>query len=164
MQVLIDAREKLNIPWEHSHSHKAASLVMTYKSGYDLDLESFRHNAPIIHRLWQDRAIKKAFDRRREFQLVSTVRIIDSKFHQLTDLNFSPMFFLLQSDTVSFFFDEIDRIARVDYMPSNKDVLHCRKATKGIFEFTIRIQVRHTQKYEHLITSIIYSSFISISS
>lgn len=70
MQVLVDAREKLNIPWEHSNSHKAASLVMTYKSGYDLDLESFRHNAPIIHRLWQDRAIKKAFDRRREFQLV----------------------------------------------------------------------------------------------
>lgn len=87
MQVLIDAREKLNIPWEHSHSHKAASLVMTYKSGYDLDLESFRHNAPIIHRLWQDRAIKKAFDRRREFQLVSAAWIIDSKCHQLTDKN-----------------------------------------------------------------------------
>lgn len=26
-------------------------------------------------------------------------------------------------------------------MPSQKDILHCRKATKGVFEFTIRIQV-----------------------
>lgn len=71
MQVLIDAREKLNIPWEHSQSYLAANQVMMFRSGYDLDLESFRQNAPIIYRLWQDHAIKKAFDRRREFQLVS---------------------------------------------------------------------------------------------
>lgn len=71
--MLIDAREKLNIPWEHSHSQKAATQVMMFKSGYDLDLESFRHNTQLIHLLWQDRAIKKAFDRRREFQLVSSI-------------------------------------------------------------------------------------------
>lgn len=51
------------------------------------------------------------------------------------------MFF--QSDSVSYFFDELDRISRVDYIPSNKDILHCRKATKGVFEFTIRIQVSY---------------------
>ena len=46
-----------------------------------------------------------------------------------------------QSDSVSYFFDDLDRISRTDYTPSQKDILHCRKATKGVFEFTIRIQV-----------------------
>jgi guanine nucleotide-binding protein subunit alpha-12 len=75
MQVLIDAREKLNIPWENLLTSQAANQVMLFRSGYDLDLETFRQNAPIIHRLWQDRAIKKAFDRRREFQLVRLITI-----------------------------------------------------------------------------------------
>lgn len=44
-----------------------------------------------------------------------------------------------QCDSVSYFFDEIDRIARPDYIPTNQDILHCRKATKGISEFTINI-------------------------
>lgn len=61
-------------------------------------------------------------------------------------LNFTPdfsfsFFYFFKSDSVSYFFDELDRISRIDYVPSNKDILHCRKATKGVFEFTIRIQV-----------------------
>lgn len=48
---------------------------------------------------------------------------------------------LLQSDSVSYFFDEIDRIAKPNFIPSQKDILHCRKATKGVYEFTIRIKV-----------------------
>lgn len=46
-----------------------------------------------------------------------------------------------QSDSVSYFFDEIERIAKSNYVPSQKDILHCRKATKGVYEFTIRIKV-----------------------
>ena len=41
---------------------------------------------------------------------------------------------------MSYFLNELDRIARFDYVPSNQDILHCRKATKGVYEFTIRIQ------------------------
>lgn len=54
------------------------------------------------------------------------------------------MNFSFQSDSVSYFLDELDRIARLDYKPSQKDILLCRKATKGVYEFTIRIQVRKT--------------------
>lgn len=50
-------------------------------------------------------------------------------------------FLLMQSDSVSYFFDEIERIAKSNYVPSQKDILHCRKATKGVYEFTIRIKV-----------------------
>ncbi|KAF6206856.1 hypothetical protein GE061_018092 [Apolygus lucorum] len=67
---------------------------------------------PTLADLWNDSGIKRAFERRREFQL---------------------------SDSVQYFLDNIDRISRVDYIPTNKDILHARKATKGISEFTIPI-------------------------
>lgn len=38
--------------------------------------------------------------------------------------------------------NEIDRIEKIDYVPTAKDILYCRKATKGVHEFTIRIEVR----------------------
>lgn len=70
MQVLMDARDKLEIPWEHPNTHLAANQAISFHSNNELDIDTFRQYAPIIHRLWQDRAIKKAYDRRREFQLV----------------------------------------------------------------------------------------------
>jgi len=71
MQVLVDARDKLEIPWEHPNTHLAAQQAILFHSGNELDVETFRQYAPLIGHLWQDRAIKKAYDRRREFQLVS---------------------------------------------------------------------------------------------
>lgn len=46
---------------------------------------------------------------------------------------------MLQSDSVEYFLNNLDRIARPDYTPSHKDILHCRKATKGITEFVIPV-------------------------
>lgn len=61
--------------------------------------------------------------------------------HYMTLIFINIIVIFLQSDSVSYFLDELDRISRLDYVPSQKDILHCRKATKGVFEFTIRIQV-----------------------
>ena len=72
MQVLVDARDKLDIPWEHPTTVHAADQAILFHSSNELDVETFREYAPYINRLWQDRAIKKAYDRRREFQLVRT--------------------------------------------------------------------------------------------
>lgn len=143
MQVLVDAREKLGIPWEHSNSYLAANQAILFHSNNELDVDTFRLYAPIIRRLWQDPAIKKAYDKRREFQLVSSFAMISS-LERTSHCNLIVYDF--QSDSVSYFFDELDRISRIDYTPSQKDVLHCRKATKGVFEFTIRIQVRKTSE------------------
>lgn len=46
---------------------------------------------------------------------------------------------MLQSDSVEYFLNNLERIARPDYSPSHKDILHCRKATKGITEFVIPV-------------------------
>ncbi|KAJ8948140.1 hypothetical protein NQ318_009227 [Aromia moschata] len=45
----------------------------------------------------------------------------------------------LISDSVEYFLNNLDRISRPEYYPTNKDILHCRKATKGITEFVISI-------------------------
>lgn len=52
------------------------------------------------------------------------------------------IFYNLQSDSVSYFLDEIERLAKPDYVPTHKDILHCRKATKGVYEFCVKVQVR----------------------
>lgn len=81
MQVLVDARDKLEIPWEHPNTHLAANQAILFHSNNELDLDTFRQYAPVIHRLWQDRAIKKAYDRRREFQLVTNVSDSEKKIN-----------------------------------------------------------------------------------
>lgn len=83
MQVLVDAREKLDIPWEHPTTHHAANQAILFHSSNDLDVETFRQYAPYINRLWEDKAIRKAYDRRREFQLVcSNDNKSDKKFRK----------------------------------------------------------------------------------
>ncbi|GIX73650.1 guanine nucleotide-binding protein subunit alpha homolog [Caerostris extrusa] len=46
---------------------------------------------------------------------------------------------LYKVDSVQYFFDNIDRIVLPDYTPTQQDILHARKATKNIIEFTIMI-------------------------
>ena len=71
MQVLVDAREKLGIEWEHPTNELAANQVKFFNATLGaMEAEEFVEQAPIIHVLWKDRAIREAFDRRREFQLV----------------------------------------------------------------------------------------------
>ncbi|XP_073980145.1 guanine nucleotide-binding protein subunit alpha cta [Rhodnius prolixus] len=112
MKVLVDARNKLNIPWEHSANSENGSYILKYDNSMTLDTRLFTHYAPTLYNLWKDSGIRRAFERRREFQL---------------------------SDSVQYFLDNLERISRVDYIPTNKDILHARKATKGISEFTIPI-------------------------
>lgn len=71
MQVLVDAREKLDITWENPATELAAERARKFLHGRELDAEYFEEYAPTIHILWQDRAIRRAYDRRSEFQIVS---------------------------------------------------------------------------------------------
>lgn len=71
MQVLVDAREKLEIPWEHQTTEMAAEQARKFYNGLELNTEQFYQYASVIRILWQDRAIRRAYERRREFQIVS---------------------------------------------------------------------------------------------
>lgn len=70
MRVLIDARDKLKIPWGDEANSKHAQYVFSYDNS-KLDETVFQNYVEPLEKLWQDSGILTAFDRRKEFQLVS---------------------------------------------------------------------------------------------
>lgn len=75
----MDAREKLHIPWGKPSNQQHGDTVMAFDTrsamahGHGMvQHKVFQHYLPSIRALWDDEAIRNAYDRRREFQLVST--------------------------------------------------------------------------------------------
>ncbi|XP_054155349.1 guanine nucleotide-binding protein subunit alpha-13-like [Oppia nitens] len=112
MKVLIDARLKLDIDWGREANATHADYVFAFDNRLNITDHIFRQYADTIRQLWTDEGIRHAFDRRIEFQL---------------------------SDGVRYLFDNIERIGTEGYVPTNSDILHSRKATKGITEYCVTI-------------------------
>jgi len=81
----VDAREKLHIPWGHQSNqrHGASLMALDTRSlmarGHGMvEPKVFQHYLPSIRALWADTGIQHAYDRRREFQLVSYDRVVPS--------------------------------------------------------------------------------------
>lgn len=70
MKVLVDARDKLNIPWENPKNYDIGFRLLKFENTMVLDTRLFLHYVPALQSLWRDASIRTAFDRRREFQLV----------------------------------------------------------------------------------------------
>lgn len=68
MKVLVDARDKLNIPWEN---YDTGYQLLKFENTIVLDTRLFLLYVPSLQSLWRDASIKKAFDRWREIQLVT---------------------------------------------------------------------------------------------
>ena len=75
MKVLVDARDKLNIPWENQKNYDIGYQLLKLENTNVVDARIFLHYVPYLQCLWKDASIKKAFDRRREFQLVCSIFI-----------------------------------------------------------------------------------------
>ena len=71
MKVLVDARDKLGIPWGDESNIQHANIVFSYDNNIKLDESVFCQYVPSMKALWRDSEIQTAFDRRREFQLVT---------------------------------------------------------------------------------------------
>lgn len=71
MQVLVDARQKLGIEWRNPSLQKHADHLLNIGDLSTLDAKTFRENATVLRELWTDGAVRDAYDRRREFQIVS---------------------------------------------------------------------------------------------
>ena len=80
MKVLVDAREKLNIPWENSNNSVFAPFLLRVENAMLFDTKVFLEYAVYVQELWKDAGIREAYERRREFQLVS-IRFIHVFFH-----------------------------------------------------------------------------------
>lgn len=72
MRVLVDARDKLGIPWGDTNNEEIGRRLIEFNNTVMLDSKLFVQYEPLIAKLWKDSGIRRAFDRRREFQLVST--------------------------------------------------------------------------------------------
>ncbi|XP_026872101.2 guanine nucleotide-binding protein subunit alpha-12a isoform X1 [Electrophorus electricus] len=109
MRVLVDARDKLGVPWQNSENEKHGMFVMSFenKAGSPVEPCTFQLYVPALQALWGDSGIQQAYGRRSEFQL---------------------------SESVKYFLDNLDRIGQLNYVPSRQDILLARKATKGIVE------------------------------
>ncbi|XP_051988777.1 guanine nucleotide-binding protein subunit alpha-12 [Xyrauchen texanus] len=109
MRVLVDARDKLGLPWQNSENEKHGMFVMSFenKAGMPVEPCTFQLYVPALQALWNDSGIQEAYGRRSEFQL---------------------------SESVKYFLDNLDRIGQLNYVPSRQDILLARKATKGIVE------------------------------
>lgn len=76
MRVLVDAREKLHIPWGDNSNQLNGDKMMSFDTRSTLaaqgmvETQVFLQYLPAIRALWADSGIQNAYDRRREFQLV----------------------------------------------------------------------------------------------
>ncbi|XP_051242943.1 guanine nucleotide-binding protein subunit alpha-13b [Dicentrarchus labrax] len=120
IRVLVDAREKLLIPWGQPLNQHHGDTVMAFDTrsamahGHGMvEQKVFQHYLPSIRALWADEGIQNAYDRRREFQL---------------------------GESVKYFLDNLEKLGQSDYLPSQQDILLARKPTKGIHEYDFEIK------------------------
>ncbi|XP_068120131.1 guanine nucleotide-binding protein subunit alpha-13 isoform X2 [Hyperolius riggenbachi] len=119
IRVLVDAREKLHIPWGDPANQKHGEVMMSFDTRSAMvaqgmvDTHVFLMHLSSIKALWLDSGIQHAYDRRREFQL---------------------------GESVKYFLDNLDKLGQLDYLPSQQDILLACRPTKGIHEYDFEIK------------------------
>jgi len=104
MKVLVNACQKLEINISKPDNKARAEKLSQLSASGDTWSNEI---AVAIKMLWEDAGIKQCFSRSSEFQL---------------------------NDSASYYFDAIDRLSQVDYVPTEQDVLRSRVRTTGIVE------------------------------
>ncbi|XP_005812371.1 guanine nucleotide-binding protein subunit alpha-13-like [Xiphophorus maculatus] len=120
IRVLVDAREKLHIPWGDPSNQQHGETMMAFDTRSAMahshgmvEPKVFQHYLPSIRALWADEGIQNAYDRRREFQL---------------------------GESVKYFLDHLEKLGESGYLPSQQDILLARKPTKGIHEYNFKVK------------------------
>ncbi|XP_036795331.1 guanine nucleotide-binding protein subunit alpha-13 isoform X1 [Oncorhynchus mykiss] len=119
VRVLVDAREKLHIPWGEASNQRHGETMMAFDTRSArmahgmVETKVFLQYLPSIQALWADTGIQDAYDRRREFQL---------------------------GESVKYFLDHLEKLGQPDYLPTQQDILLARKPTKGIHEYDFEIK------------------------
>lgn len=75
----------------------------------------------VIRRLWADNGVQACFNRSREYQL---------------------------NDSAAYYLNDLERIARVDYIPTQQDVLRTRVKTTGIVETHFTFKDLHFKMFD----------------
>eukprot|EP00013_Stygamoeba_regulata_P024678 CAMPEP_0177654268 /NCGR_PEP_ID=MMETSP0447-20121125/14224_1 /TAXON_ID=0 /ORGANISM="Stygamoeba regulata, Strain BSH-02190019" /LENGTH=356 /DNA_ID=CAMNT_0019157871 /DNA_START=45 /DNA_END=1115 /DNA_ORIENTATION=+ len=114
MRSLVIAAQKLGtVPISAENSSKAAIFT---SNTILFDQEITPTIADAVKSLWEDEGITQVYERSSEFQL---------------------------NDSAAYFFDNIDRIAQPNFVPTEQDVLRSRARTTGITEIAFDLQDVH---------------------
>jgi len=113
LQVLLQAKKKLGVPFQTEGLEPQADMALAFNSYHSINRSNMADIAVLCQLLWSDPALKEVFRRRAEFQVM---------------------------DSIGYFLDNLDRIKAGDYVPSNQDILYARRTTREISEFRIRMQ------------------------
>jgi len=108
---LSEAMGMLKIKYEKSENSKAIQDYANQQSRDNLKMNS--SDASTIKKIWADKGIQKAYNRRNEFQL---------------------------ADCCDYFMKHLDRIGAAGYSPNNDDIIHCRMKTTGILEYRYNVK------------------------
>ncbi|KAM9597652.1 guanine nucleotide-binding protein subunit alpha-13 isoform 3-T3 [Trichechus inunguis] len=138
MRVLVDAREKLHIPWGDNSNQLNGDKMMAFDTRAPMAAQGmvetrvFLQYLPAIRALWADSGIQNAYDRRREFQLLhenACICEIHWAFqieHFMAEAEFlcfykSLLFSLKlvtkQGESVKYFLDNLDKLGEQTDLP-----------------------------------------------
>uniref|UniRef100_A0A7N5JIL1 G protein subunit alpha 15 n=1 Tax=Ailuropoda melanoleuca TaxID=9646 RepID=A0A7N5JIL1_AILME len=111
MRAMIEAMDRLQIPFSRPESSHYASLVMS-QDPYKVTTFEKRY-AVAMQWLWRDAGIRACYERRREFHLL---------------------------DSAVYYLSHLERITEENYTPTAQDVLRSRMPTTGINEYCFSVQ------------------------
>jgi hypothetical protein len=110
MRAILDALPQLDLALSPQNDARR-SVIMSLPAQIESDVLP-SDVADAIRSLWRDSSVKEAVRRSREFQL---------------------------NDSAVYYFNAIDRMASVGYMPTDQDILRSRVKTTGITETTFKV-------------------------
>ncbi|KAH7717902.1 heterotrimeric GTP-binding protein alpha subunit G-alpha-q [Aphelenchoides avenae] len=111
MQSLIHAMELLGIDYADAHSQDSADVIRSVNVELVTSLDA--EHATLMAGLWNDDGVRKAYARRREYQLM---------------------------DSAKYYLDALERISAFDYIPTEQDILRARVPTRSIVEYSFRLK------------------------
>ena len=111
IQVLLLARKNLGIPFQSDLESEAEMLLM-FDSYHSISPENMGDLGQLCKMMWNDFGLKETFRRRAEFQVM---------------------------DSIEYFLNDVDRIGRRDYVPTDQDILFARRTTKQVTEYRVPI-------------------------
>ena len=107
MVAILRAMQSLSISFADLARHQDAKMVFDIVTRME-DTEPFSEEfLQAMKRLWTDSGVQQCFQRSNEYQL---------------------------NDSAKYFLDDLDRLGRKDYMPTEQDILRTRVKTTGIVE------------------------------